>query len=181
MTFLNEKKNFLTKLDKSKKGDIDRKVISLIENINQKENYYTTSSCSGRVVLWSGTGKKNESEWLKTSHDLIKKDFFKLETKKELVWLRLEPFIIHIACYDLGSANKLLLESKKLYKKSCILSANNKIIVEIRGSESLEMPFYLDGKIMYIGKIDWLTDLINKKLEQIWDKTEQFKELIKKI
>lgn len=105
--FPNNKKTFLSKLDKSKKGDLDQKIIPLINLINQKPNYYTTSSCSGRVYLWRGSGKKNETQWLKVSHDLIKEDFF--QTKEPgLIWLRQEDFILHVCCDNLEHANLFL-------------------------------------------------------------------------
>lgn len=88
MTFLNQKKTYLAKSDKSKKGSLDEKVVPLLTEINKNPNYYTTSSCSGRVYLWKGTGKKSETQWLKVSHDLIDKNFFDCDEKNDLVWLR---------------------------------------------------------------------------------------------
>lgn len=175
MTFQNEKKTFLSKLDKSKKGEIDERIIPLIKLINSKDEYYTTSSCSGRVYLWKGTGKKNETKWLKLSHDLIAESFLTdLDEKNGLVWLRLEPFILHIACRDLKAANQLLSEAKPIFKKSSILSISNKIIVEIKGSEFMEVPFYQDGKLLFSGQLRWLVELINEKLKQIWLGIEKF-------
>ncbi|MBI4979930.1 hypothetical protein HZC30_00055 [Candidatus Woesearchaeota archaeon] len=171
--FPNNKKTFLAKLDKSKKGDIDGKILPLLKIINSKPNYYTTSSCSGRVYLWSGSGKKNETEWLKVSHDLVEEDFFELKAVSGLVWLRLEDMILHICCKDLDSANKLLELSRRIYKKSCILSASNKIIVEIRGSEFIEMPLFLDGKLLFNGEMEWLVNLVNSRLKAIWKRTNK--------
>ena len=179
MTFQNEKKTFLGKLDQSKKGSIDAKVIPFINIINQQENYYTTSSCSGRVYLWKGSGKKNETQWLKVSHDLIDETFFEMKENSGLIWLRLEGFIMHLVCKDLVSATTLLDEVRKIYKKSCILSASNKIIVEIRGSEFMEMPLYLNEKLVFSGDVYWLKDLINEKLERIWRGVEKLEKSIK--
>lgn len=177
MTFLNEKKMYLAKQDKSKKGDIDEKVIPLLRIINAHDNYYTTSSCSGRVYLWTGSGKKNETKWIKVSHDVIDETFFTISDTKGVVWLRVEAFILHVACKDLNAANVFLEKAKKIYKKSCILSASNKIIVEIRGSEMIEMPLYKEGVLLYQKEFLWLRDFINSKLRQIWNNTEKFKRL----
>ncbi len=178
MTFANQKKTYLAKLDQSRKGSIDTKVIPLLESINRLDNYYTTSSCSGRVCLWSGSGRKNETNWLKVSHDSVTEDFFRLEMEKErehsLVWLRFEPFILHVACKDLNSANRLLEKAKSIYKKSCLLSVSNKIIVEVRGSEFIEMPWCQDGKLLFSGDGKWLASLINGKFEIVWKKMEKF-------
>ncbi|MBU0456799.1 MAG: tRNA wybutosine-synthesizing 3 family protein [Nanoarchaeota archaeon] len=190
MTFQNDKKTFLAKLDKSKKGEIDEKIVSLLELINNKDDYYTTSSCSGRVYLHKGRGRKNETEWLKLSHNLIDEYFFKLDVTKlddykldesRFIWLRLEPFILHVACKSLEAANELLEKAKKIYKKSCLLSVSNKIIVEIRGSEFIEMPFYEDGKLLFSGDIKWLRELVNSKLEKVWAGVEMFEKELKML
>ncbi len=167
MPFSNEKKNFLAKLDKSKKGSIDERGIPLLNVVNALENYYTTSSCSGRVYLWRGSGKKNELEWLKMSHN-----------PKGLVWLRFESSIFHICCKDIKSANWLLDKVRMYYKKSSILTASNKIIVEIRGGEVIEMPFYVDGKMVFSGDLMWLLKLINAKMNVMWDKIEKLQKAL---
>jgi len=51
MTFQKHKKDFLNKKDKSKKGSIDGEIKKLVDKINSLENYYTTSSCSGRILI----------------------------------------------------------------------------------------------------------------------------------
>lgn len=172
--FLNNKKTFLSKLDKSKKGNLDQRIVPLIKLINSKPDYYTTSSCSGRVYLWTGKGKKNEMIWLRTSHDLIEESFFKIE-HKGLIWLRMEDFILHICCHNLDVANSLLEKARKIYKKSCILSASNKIIVEIRGSESIGMPLYQDKILLFNQSFSWLKKEVNSRFKSIWKKEVQFK------
>ncbi len=148
--------------------------------INAKDNYYTTSSCSGRVYFWQGSGKKNETEWLKVSHDLIAKEFFDMK-ETGLIWLRFEPMILHVCCINLDTANALLDKARNIYKKSCIISASNKIIVEIRGSEFLEMPFLQEGKQLFSGDLDWLLDFINQKLKKNWSNLGKLKKEIEKL
>ncbi len=170
---------FLTKNDKSKKGDIDTRVIPLLNALNQLPEYYTTSSCSGRTYLWTGTGKKNQTEWIKVSHDLIDENFLQnLPAKKGVIWLRVEPFILHVACKDIETANRLLEKSRQIYKKSCILSASNKIIIEIRGSELIEMPLFVDGKSLFQGEYSWLVAVVNEKLNRMWKGMEKFQKKI---
>ncbi len=186
MSFSNQKKTFLEKLDKSKKGSIDERIKSVVDIVNSKEDYYTTSSCSGRAVLWGGSGKKNETEWLKVSHDLITEDFFAIEklnsTKiPRLIWLRVEPMILHIACKDLPSGNTFLNSAKKIFKKSCFLSIQNKIILEVRGSEFIEMPLFKDGKLLLNENFSFLVGLVNQKLEAIFAKTKKWEKETRKI
>ncbi len=180
--FPNNKKTFLTKLDKSKKGDIDQRALPLLNAINQLPNYYTTSSCSGRVYLWTGSGKKNETQWLKVSHDLIDDSFFTLsQPTPNLVWLRFEPFILHICCKDLKSANYLLNEAHLLYKKSSLLSISKKIILEIRSSELIEMPLYDNHHLLFDQEFSYLTQLINQRMVNMWQRMDKFEEMIQKL
>ncbi|PIN88066.1 hypothetical protein COV12_00470 [Candidatus Woesearchaeota archaeon CG10_big_fil_rev_8_21_14_0_10_32_24] len=174
MTFQNEKHVALQKMivhDKSKKGFIDQYAIPIIETINALENYYTTSSCSGRIYFWQGDGKKCNTEWLRVSHELITSDFFNIQPQG-IVWLKMEPFIIHIACQDLDSANELLQLAKSVFKKSSILSINRKFIVELQGSDKVDMPFYEDGNLVYAGDQEWLQNLLNHKLQKTWEQME---------
>ncbi|MDP3640520.1 MAG: tRNA wybutosine-synthesizing 3 family protein [Nanoarchaeota archaeon] len=178
MNFDNEKKTFLEKEDKSKKGSIDARVILILKVLNAHQDYYTTSSCSGRVYLWQGSGKKNETEWLKVSHELVDDDFFILENPNGLVWLRVEPFILHVACRDLAAVHRLLILARMQYKKSCLLSLGKKLIVEVRGSEFIEMPLYNKGRFLFAGEISFLTALVNAKLTAVFLGLERFGRLI---
>lgn len=180
MGFENDKKTFLSKLDKSKKGSIDKRLVPLLAVINAKDNYYTTSSCSGRVYLWQGSGKKNETEWLRVSHDLINDDFFSIDKNFEtgIIWLRMEPMILHVCCQDLQEASNLVEKARTIFKKSCILGASSKIIVEIRGSEFVEMPYAQNEKLLFNGDLSILTMLVNQKLKATWEKTDRLRSLI---
>ncbi len=177
MGFDNDKRNILAKQDKSKKGSIDDAIRPLLELINSLQDFYTTSSCSGRVYLWTGSGKKNETTWLRVSHDLINDNFLEVKKDSGLIWLRLEPFILHVSCRDLAAANDVLERSKKIYKKSCLLSITHKIIVEVRGSEFLEMPLYNNGQKLFSGDLGWLRDLVNQKMKQIEASRKRFLKL----
>ncbi len=185
MAFTNDKKTFLEKQDKSKKGAVDEKVLPIISLINAHPRYYTTSSCSGRAYLWCGQGKKNETEWLRVSHGLIDGSFLRYAPatardaqEKGLVWLRVEPFILHIACKDLRAANKLLALSRRIYKKSCILTASRKILVELRGSEFLETPLFAGGKALCTD-FNLLAGLANEKMEKIKEGRKKFLAVLK--
>ena len=60
MTFQNDKKTYLEKSDLSKKSSIDEKIFILANLINEQENYYTTSSCSGRAYIQIKKTEKNK-------------------------------------------------------------------------------------------------------------------------
>ena len=49
--FSSEKARVLGKVDLSRKGNVDEAVAELFCSINSLEDFYTTSSCSGRLVV----------------------------------------------------------------------------------------------------------------------------------
>lgn len=184
MTFQSRKKNVLAKHDKSKKGSIDEHIKDLIDTINKSENYYTTSSCSGRIVLLklSDSGKKNEAEWIFTSHELVTAEqiFQSLrEIPQEQVWLRYEPPIIHACCDSLESADKLLeLARKCSFKKSGLFSVKT-LSVEINSNDRIDSLIARNGKLLT--SKEFLEETIreaNVKMKECWRKIESLRKLI---
>ena len=76
-SFPQRKTSILSKIDKSHIGKWDEKIISLCNKINKLENYYTTSSCSGRILLMIEQEKKFHDLFLAVSHELISFDWLK--------------------------------------------------------------------------------------------------------
>eukprot|EP00965_Chrysotila_dentata_P194151 6176189-Pleurochrysis_carterae.AAC.3 len=66
------KRNAMGKLDKSPKGSLDKPIAELVHAINAHDDYVTTSSCSGRIVLVrSGSSRRKAPTvgcWLLVSH-----------------------------------------------------------------------------------------------------------------
>ena len=81
-SFQQRKKDILSKIDKSSIGKWDKQIINFCKKINSKENYYTTSSCSGRIILMIDQEKKGENLFLFVSHDKIKFEDLKKELDK---------------------------------------------------------------------------------------------------
>lgn len=74
MLFDKQKKDTLSKQHKSIKKTVDPRIRKLVGLINGKENYYTTSSCSGRVVLLEKSmHDKQEAKWLYVTHEKAKR------------------------------------------------------------------------------------------------------------
>ena len=104
--FNNSKNVFLRKKDKSNKGSFDEKIVNLINKINSKDNYFTTSSCSGRTVLIIDEKKKMPGLFLFRSHKKIslnqlKKEINKILTKKvnnKIIYFKQEPCILIVSC-----------------------------------------------------------------------------------
>lgn len=167
--FEKEKKEFLGKKDKSPQGEIDKDIKELLDKINSLKDYFTTSSCSGRIVLLKGQTKK-ESEWLFKSHNPIEK----LEIKEDC-WFLQEPPIIHVCCRDINSAKNLLkLAQDSGFGKSGIISLD-KIILEIKGAEKIETFLTKDLPEVY------LELLKNKANEKLLKSKQKIKILLDKL
>jgi len=82
--FQRQKKDTLLKSDKSFKGCWDKKIAGLCDKINSLENYYTTSSCSGRILIMRDEEKKGKGLFLKVWHDLISLNQLKRELSRLL-------------------------------------------------------------------------------------------------
>lgn len=188
MTFEKDKKNILERIDKSKKGSIDKKIKNLIQLINSLNDYYTTSSCSGRIMIIKRpeSGKKCDVNFFFSSHDKV--SFSEIKNKlnkipKEQLWFRQESMIIHIACKTIEDAQKILdIAAKAGLKHSGIITARKKIVVEIIGSEQLdtiiasEKRLYIDNEYLKL-----LIDESNKKMDLNKEKLTKFYDLIKNM
>jgi len=172
MQFNNQKKTFLAKLDKSKKGSIDKEIAHLVKKINSSERYYTTSSCSGRVVLIEKKSeKKQECRWLFVSHKKIALKEIKNALKKiseHPVWFRFEPLILHVAARTIEDAQILVSKAREAgFKRTGIQSTKNKIIVEIASTEVIDAIIADKGKLLIDEDyLNVLVDEANKKSEK---------------
>mgnify|MGYP001617607888 CR=1 FL=1 len=191
--FAKEKNDFLKKADKSKKGSIDKYIITLVNEINSKKDYYTTSSCAGRIVLLEmKSQKKNECNWIFTKHDEItfkeinyslKK--YSMKSNKKInyeIWFKQQPLILHVACRNLESAKRLLEIAREIFRRAGIIAiTERKTTIEIIGSEHLETivkdrNFSIEEKYL-----KQLIKYTNKNFIENKKKIGKFLKLIRKI
>jgi tRNA wybutosine-synthesizing protein 3 len=176
----------LNKEDKSKKGYVDKEIKPLLDLINRKKNYYTTSSCSGRImVMRKDSDKKNEAEWLFVSHEQAKFAEVKksLENPKGDIWFKSEPIILHICARDLDSAQQIVDIARYVgLKKSGIMASRKRIIVELVGTDLMAAPVTKAGVLVVSD--DYLRILVeeaNKKMDRNHSRMKAFSEAVKKI
>ncbi|MEM2956277.1 MAG: hypothetical protein QW041_01750 [Candidatus Pacearchaeota archaeon] len=187
MSFINDKKQFLSKPDKSSAGCIDSAISSLVKKINLKENYYTTSSCAGRIVLMPETGKKSKNVFLKIWHEPISFNEFKeilycsIKSYTGIIYLKHEPCIMHVACNSLEKALPLInLARQSGWKKSGIISIRpEKVVCELVSTEILAAPIAINKKVL--ADDNYLKTLIsecNKKLVMTREKIRKFEKAL---
>jgi tRNA wybutosine-synthesizing protein 3 len=183
--FAQRKTAVLSKLDKSSIGKWDRRIKPLCEKINSLDDFYTTSSCSGRVILMIQQEKKENDLFLKVWHDRIsfselKKALAGIVKIKKIVKFKLEPPIIHIACRDLKNATEMLEKAKHIgFKRSGILTCNKNIILELNTSERMEFPVIKNGKILVDEEfLKLIVSMSNQKMEKWWEKIKKLEKSV---
>ncbi|GAV85023.1 Met_10 domain-containing protein/TYW3 domain-containing protein/Kelch_2 domain-containing protein/Kelch_4 domain-containing protein/Kelch_6 domain-containing protein [Cephalotus follicularis] len=187
-----------TESDKSPKGTLDTPIIPLLNTINNHPNYFTTSSCSGRISILSqpkpepGPIKKKArgGSWLYISHHPVNPDsvisvLFPSQTHQnddhdDLVF-RFEPLIIAVECKDVESAQALVsLAISSGFRESGVTGTGKRVIVGIRCSIRLEVPLGETGRILVSREyVRFLVDVANEKMEANRKRTEGFFKLLR--
>ncbi|MBS3094253.1 hypothetical protein J4474_01170 [Candidatus Pacearchaeota archaeon] len=188
-SFLQSKKDTLSRPDKSFIGGVDAEIKPLCDKINSLKNYYTTSSCSGRVVIMIEKKQKDRESFLDIFHSEISLREIKSELmaivknrkhKKSLVKFKMDPCILHVACRTLEDADKLLKKAQFVgWKKSGLLSLGKKIILELNSTERLEFPIIKSSKILVGDEfLEIVVEEANRKINDSWLKIRKLEKLI---
>jgi len=185
--FLLNKKKQLSRKDSSNIGEWHEKIKALCEKINNKENYYTTSSCSGRIVLLKSSDKKIENAFLFRSHEkLVFKDFKKVLKKIDyngIVEFQQTPCILHVACRTIEDAFEIVRLAKLAgWKRSGIMSVdkkNRRVMVELHSTESMSFPI-MNKKNLLVSEdcIKIVICIANSKLERVWKKIKKLESFL---
>lgn len=184
--FDKRKQDVLSKSDKSSKGDWDKEIAELCDKINSSGSYYTTSSCSGRILLIKAQDKKAPNLFEFVSHEVVGFEKFvkvleKLKTKSELKFKQ-EPVILHVACRSLKHASEILEKARKAgWKRSGIISPE-KNIVELLSTEKLEFPIIKKKILVDDDFLKLVLKTANENLKKGWEKIEKLqKELCNEL
>ena len=164
------------KYDKSPKGCIDGPVISIVDFLNSVQEFYTTSSCSGRISVYEHGLSRKGINWLLVNHGTVTIDLIwdaiinkgieghnnilDHENKNDsnhynenlLISFKCEPSIIHVCCHNLEGAKTLLhmVLACGFRESGLTISGSGKIMLAIRtNSDSLELPILLKSCLLY--------------------------------
>jgi len=182
--FTKNKKQTLEKLEIAKKEKlVDEGIIPIIDILNSNENYYTSSSCYGRIVLLElpDLGDKKNAEFLGKWHRKIKTEdvFLALEKSsgKGQLWFLAQSPIIHIYAKNIESADKLVKIAVTCgFKNTGFKTSEKNIIIEIASTERIDAPIGLNGKLYCDKKyIFLLVDIANKVFKKSLLKLEKLK------
>ena len=184
-------------LEKLRIGGADEEVAGIIEKINSSEDFFTTSSCSGRIVLISipEIGAKRAAKFIGKWHrppvsreevqEAIKLKGREGITEEREIWLLSQSPILHVACRDLEKAKALLriaIESGFKYSGIKAISKDGKVVVEIVSTERMDVPLGKDG-VMFCseGYMDFILSKANFMLERGKEKLKRFYSGLKEV
>ncbi|OWK05186.1 TYW3, partial [Cervus elaphus hippelaphus] len=104
----------LSKVDLSRKGSVDEDVLEIVQLLNGQEQFFTTSSCAGRIILLDGSingseVQKQNCSWLLVTHKACVKDDVVVALRRANgdAILKFEPLVLHVQCRQLQDARIL--------------------------------------------------------------------------
>ncbi|XP_020949262.1 tRNA wybutosine-synthesizing protein 3 homolog isoform X1 [Sus scrofa] len=174
----------LSKADFSRKGCVDEDVVEIVQLLNGREQFFTTSSCAGRIILLeqgmdSLEVQKQNCCWLLVSHKPCVKDDVIVALKKANgdAILKFEPLVLHVQCRQLQDAQ--ILHSVAIdsgFRNSGItVGKRGKTMLAVRSTHGLEVPLSHKGKLMVTEEyIDFLLKIANHKMEENKKRIERF-------
>ncbi|MCX8189663.1 MAG: hypothetical protein N3F05_00315 [Candidatus Diapherotrites archaeon] len=172
--------------DAIKNGEADELICGLCKLINSKKNFFTSSSCSGRIILLGikGTGKKNAYFHRKWHSKVNFAEVWSAlsEKTKGTIWFKMESFIIHIGALNKNDALKVLeIKNKAGIKRGGIISMKpGKIIVELIGTEDIAIPVKVGSKIIVSESfMHEAVNQANKKMEENLKRLKVFESAVK--
>jgi len=187
--FLDAKERALNLLWKDKsENKVDKGIERILDIINKSDDYYTSSSCAGRIVLIElpKIGDKRGAKFLGKWHRQIEQSEVKLAAKKAktgLLWLLAQSPILHIAAETNSAADKLLKTAISCgFKHSGLKSIIGKNIVEVCSTERLDAPIGKDGSLFCNEEhLCLLVDISNEVIDRANHKLQRFERELKKF
>ncbi|XP_065784421.1 tRNA wybutosine-synthesizing protein 3 homolog isoform X2 [Muntiacus reevesi] len=174
----------LSKVDLSRKGSVDEDVLEIVQLLNGQEQFFTTSSCAGRIILLDGSingseVQKQNCSWLLVTHKACVKDDVVVALRRADgdAILKFEPLVLHVQCRQLQDAR--ILHSVAIdsgFRNSGItVGKRGKIMLAVRSTHGLEVPLSHQGKLMVTEEyIDFLLKIANQKMEENKKRIERF-------
>ncbi|XP_076149502.1 tRNA wybutosine-synthesizing protein 3 homolog isoform X2 [Alosa pseudoharengus] len=151
------KRHCFSKVDFSKKGTIDDEIYPVVCLINDSSNYFTTSSCSGRIILIDGV--------------------LGLQKASGNAVFKFEPFVLHVQCKDIESAKLLhsVAVNSGFRNSGMSVGKRGKIIMAVRSTHCLEVPLSHQGEILVNENyIHFLVQIANQKMAENVTRIKRF-------
>jgi len=174
MNFEQAKQDTINRPDNSKKGSWDERIIPFCELLNKHPDYFTTSSCSGRISLTErNEEKKQETNWVYITHNLASTnevtDSLNQYGAGGRVYFMQEPFILHVCARTLECAQRIIdVANENGCKKAHIIATRKRFVVELQGTQTLTVPVFENWKLVGDDYLSSVVKIANEKLERNW-------------
>jgi len=114
-----------------KNKEVDAEILPVLDLINQFDEYYTSSSCAGRIVLLElpQIGDKKNAKFLGKWHRNIESNELISsikKAKKGQLWFLAQSPIIHVVAKTNNDAENILKIGKELFRQ-VVLNFNVKV------------------------------------------------------
>eukprot|EP01116_Phalansterium_solitarium_P010444 TRINITY_DN25207_c0_g1_i1.p1 TRINITY_DN25207_c0_g1~~TRINITY_DN25207_c0_g1_i1.p1 ORF type:complete len:210 (-),score=48.12 TRINITY_DN25207_c0_g1_i1:83-712(-) len=172
-------------LDRSRAGRPDVHILKFLDTFNAKTDFFTTSSCSGRlIVVQTLPGKGYHTDWLFVSHELVENADPVLEAINSRqtapgaeVWYKMEPPILAICARSVECAQQLMDVARGAgIKRASITGTKGRVMVVIMDTQRMETLVARDGRLLLSDEyVREITAVANDKLQKSWDKIERFR------
>ncbi len=155
-------------LARLQRSGADEEVASVLQRINARADYYTTSSCSGRIalILLPEIGAKREARFIGKWHRPVEREavltaMAAAPFAEGELWLLAQSPIIHVACRTMEKATLLVrvaIESGFKYSGiKAVAMDEEKVMVEMLSTERMDIPVASRSEVLvddvYLGFI----------------------------
>ncbi len=155
--------------------------------ISEQKNYFTSSSCSGRIMLLSTLKDENKKDahFHKKWHSTVKiEELWEWIEKKTtgVLWFKVNPLILHIGCVDLEKAKKILeiMKLAGIKRGGIIVVKKDKILIEFQGSQEMSLPVKEENQIIIEKKfMKKMLEYANKKIEKNYKQLEKLEKIMR--
>ena len=167
---------------------IDPLMIDLAKHIASSKNYFSTSSCSGRIILLqiNDAEDKQPEGFFRKWHSQVKAEevWEALQEKTEKnIWFKQEPFVLVIGSQDFEHAKTIIEICKELGIKRCGISffEEGKVLLEVFGSQGMSFMVKKKNKLLILEEMmKEQVEIANQKWKKNDEKLKEFQAELKK-
>ena len=172
-----------------REGKADRQIMRLCGFLNGLKDFFSSSSCAGRIMLLKADAaeSKREAAFHAKWHRQVKlveiwKELEKNSGNQEL-WFKQEPFILHVGANNLENANKILrcCRLAGIKRAGIMVAEREKFILEIIGTQGMSLPVKKASRVLVEKKfLKFALEKANAKLKRNYSHLEKFEKIIRK-
>lgn len=169
-------------------GKVDDRMIPLVEFIFSKPDYFTTTTCSGRILLLNLDSKelKKPDSFFAKWHEIPEfKEVWKALNKKSSqdLWFKQEPFVMVVGTSSIENAKKIMVicRNNGVKKAGIMACEEGRFLIEIMGSHYISFLAKQDSKILVEKEfLEKQFETACKKLKMNWQMLDKLEKALRK-